>query len=127
MSDLVAVPRADLERLLRLVEAHVPGSALAGPVEGSLVAVRSASGGPAVLAPPRHPPYGFDLVDGKLVRRVHEQRVIDRIRALRGAQGAGMSFRQIAEVLNNEGVRAPSGGLWRSETVRRVINREARA
>lgn len=108
MSDLVAVPRADLARVLGVARLMVP--TMSGTDRQAFEAVIAAARGPVVLKPPVRPPYD-------------DQAVIAEIRRLRGADGAGLSFRRIAEVLNKAGTRAPSGGLWRSETVRRIVRR----
>jgi site-specific DNA recombinase len=76
-------------------------------------------------------PFGWrpavTIADGKKLNAgVHvpveaEQIVIERVRALRS--GGIRSFRDVAAVLNREGVPAPRGGRWMAEQVRRVVSR----
>jgi DNA invertase Pin-like site-specific DNA recombinase len=63
------------------------------------------------------PRYGWRAEGGELVPDPAEQAVVERIRALR-ADGA--SLRDIAGVLNAEGVRSKRGGRWHPATVARV-------
>lgn len=76
-------------------------------------------------------PFGFrpavTIVDGKKLNAgVHvpvaaEQVVIERVRAIRG--GGVRSYRDVATILNREGVPAPRGGRWMAEQVRRIVSR----
>lgn len=70
------------------------------------------------------PPYGFRASEGTLVPVPAQQDVIARIRQLREQ---GLVYRAIADVLNDEGVPGPTGGVWRSETVRRVAGEKVSA
>lgn len=67
------------------------------------------------------PPFGWRAQGGELRPVEAEQRVIADILRLR--QG-GLSLREIADQLNEGGCRRPTGGLWRSESVRRVLIRQ---
>jgi hypothetical protein len=65
-----------------------------------------------------HVPFGFNAEDGALVRSTAEQAVIARMATLRAE---GMSYRRIADVLNNDGVRGKQGGVWGQQTVKNVL------
>lgn len=67
------------------------------------------------------PPYGWRAVGRELVPDVEEQRVLLRVRELRGG---GAALRAVAAVLNEEGFRRPGGGVWQSEQVRRALRSE---
>lgn len=64
------------------------------------------------------PPYGWKAGGGELVPDGAEQAVLERIRSMR-ADGA--SLREIAGVLNAEGVQSKRGGQWHPQTVARVL------
>jgi site-specific DNA recombinase len=63
-------------------------------------------------------PYGFDRVGKRLVPSLVEQEVLGRIKALRES---GMSLRQIASALNQDGITAKNGGQWYGATIRSVL------
>lgn len=69
------------------------------------------------------PPYGWAHVDGELTPVYDQQQTIRTIIQL---HDQGHALRSIAEYLNGEGVRRPTGGLWRSESVRRVLGKAGR-
>lgn len=73
-------------------------------------------GGRAVGAPP----FGYIASEGRLVEDEVEQRVIARMTAMREG---GRSLREIAEALNEDGVRPKRGGRWHPATVARVVER----
>jgi DNA invertase Pin-like site-specific DNA recombinase len=67
------------------------------------------------------PPYGWEAVDRELVEVAREQVVRAQMRAL---QENGHSIRQIAEVLNADGVPAKRhGSRWHPTTVARALTR----
>lgn len=68
------------------------------------------------------PPFGQRSVDKELITDEREAAVTARMRGLRDA---GMSFRQIADQLNEEGLMSKRGGTWHPMTVRRVLERAA--
>jgi transcriptional regulator with XRE-family HTH domain len=55
-----------------------------------------------------------------LVEDSDEMVVVERIRELRAE---GMSLRQIAEALTENGLRPIRSGRWHPETVKRVLDR----
>jgi DNA invertase Pin-like site-specific DNA recombinase len=63
------------------------------------------------------PPYGWRAESGELVPDPAEQAVVERVRALRRE---GLSLRDIAGLLNAEGVPSKRGGLWYPASVARV-------
>ena len=68
------------------------------------------------------PAFGQRSVDGELVTEKREVAVIGRMCELRDG---GMSYRQIADRLNAEGLAPKRGGVWHSMTVSRVLGRQA--
>lgn len=69
------------------------------------------------------PPYGYRADGHDLVPNLAEQRQVQRMKRWRRD---GLSFRQIADRLNTEGVPARGGGKWHPPTVQRVVERPAR-
>ena len=69
-------------------------------------------------------PFGYRLSpDGvSVIPDLDEQRMLERIRALRGS---GMSLRKIGQALVAEGLRNRSGASWGPSTLKRVLDREA--
>ncbi len=66
-----------------------------------------------------HIPYGYRRVAGKLVRNELEQRVIQKIKRLRRR---GKSYREIAKLLNEQGVSTRSkGARWHDSSVWYVL------
>jgi DNA invertase Pin-like site-specific DNA recombinase len=63
-------------------------------------------------------PFGFNREGNRLIPDNAEQRVLARIRRLRGR---GFSYDRIARSLNGSGVRAKRGGRWSSMSVRSVF------
>jgi site-specific DNA recombinase len=63
-------------------------------------------------------PYGFDAVDGLLVRNRAEQATLSRMRDLRDT---GFSFAVIADRLNARGIPSKRGGIWHAMSVRSVL------
>jgi DNA invertase Pin-like site-specific DNA recombinase len=64
------------------------------------------------------PPYGWQAVEGQLVPAQAEQQAIVRAKALRAA---GLSLREIGDVLHAEGHSAKRGGRWHPQTLARVL------
>lgn len=68
------------------------------------------------------PIFGFDLVDGQLVRNIAEQKVITRMKRMRKR---GMSLAKIADRLTTDGVETKRGGeRWYASTVRRILTND---
>lgn len=68
-------------------------------------------------------PFGWDLgADGRLIENVAEQRVI---RCMVDCRQAGMSLRQIAAILNGQGVTTKKGRSWYGESIRSILDRAA--
>ncbi len=63
-------------------------------------------------------PYGWSRVGERLVRDEAEQRVIARVKRLRGR---GTSYDRIARSLNGSGVPAKRGGRWHAMSVRSIL------
>jgi site-specific DNA recombinase len=53
--------------------------------------------------------YGYDDVDGRLVKNLKETKIISRIKGLRSR---GYSWGKISNRLNDEGVKSKYGGVW---------------
>jgi DNA invertase Pin-like site-specific DNA recombinase len=69
----------------------------------------------------RHAPYGWDFgPDGMLVENPKQQRGLGRIKAL---HAEGKSLRDIADLLNREGVAPQRGGRWSHSSVVRILGR----
>ena len=65
-----------------------------------------------------HLPFGFNAKDGALAPDPKEQAVIARMATLRKE---GTSYNVIANVLNADKVPTKQGGIWRSQTVKNII------
>jgi hypothetical protein len=63
-------------------------------------------------------PFGFDLVEGRLVPNEEE---MGAARVIMGMRKEGMSYHRIADELNTSGVAAKGGGRWYPKTVRGVV------
>ncbi len=71
-----------------------------------------------------HIPYGYERIDGKLVKDSKEQKVIRKIKRLRRK---GKSYRKIANILNEQGVPAKSKkARWHDSSVWCILNRKKR-
>ena len=64
------------------------------------------------------PLFGFDVVDGKLIPNLQEQRVIEEMKQLREQ---GLSYNRIAEYLRQKGVPTKRGGRWDASTVKKIL------
>ena len=53
--------------------------------------------------------YGWDNINGKLIKNDFEFRVIKRIKNLRSR---GYSWRKISNRLNNDNISSKDGGIW---------------
>jgi DNA invertase Pin-like site-specific DNA recombinase len=69
-----------------------------------------------------HAPYGFNAEAGSLIPDATEQAVIARMQALRAE---GISYNEIANSLNAGSVATKQGGIWRSQTVKNIIEAAA--
>jgi site-specific DNA recombinase len=69
-----------------------------------------------------HAPFGWRVVDGRLVLDAAEQRTLDMIRDLREE---GMSFDKIAKRLNAKRRPSKRGGPWAAMSVRSVMRTSA--
>lgn len=58
--------------------------------------------------------YGYDNIDGKLVKNDKEMKVISRIKGLRSR---GYSWNKISIKLNNEGIKSKHGSKWYMSSV----------
>lgn len=67
-------------------------------------------------------PFGYDVVDGKLVENPAEQKALQRINSLRSA---GHSYQSIADQLNADGITTKTGRAWTFGTVAGVIKKAA--
>ena len=70
-----------------------------------------------------HAPYGFDALDGKLVRNETEQRVLQTMTQLRHD---GFSYSRLANEMNAREIRAKRGGVWHTQSVKDVLTTAAR-
>jgi DNA invertase Pin-like site-specific DNA recombinase len=68
------------------------------------------------------PPFGWRIVEGRLVEEPGEQAILGRARQ---ALASTPSYRQAARQLNEAGVPSPMGGRWREGTMRRFADRAA--
>jgi len=67
-------------------------------------------------------PYGYDVINGKLIENHQEQEVISRILALRAK---GYSMRKIANSLNEDGILTKRGKHWQATQVQGILKRAA--
>ena len=65
-----------------------------------------------------HVPFGFKAEEGTLRPDATEQTVIARMATLRGQ---GVSYNEIANALNADGVPTKHGNVWRSQTVKNTL------
>jgi len=62
-------------------------------------------------------PFGFDEVNGKLVKNEEEQAIISEIKSLKNK---GLSLRKIAEALNGRGIATKNGKAWTAVQIQRI-------
>ncbi len=62
-------------------------------------------------------PFGFDEVNGKLVKNAEEQAITEEIKNLRSK---GFSLRKIAEALNQRGIATKNGKTWTATQIQRI-------
>ena len=62
-------------------------------------------------------PFGFNEVNGKLIRNEEEQAIISEIKNLKNK---GLSLRKIAEVLNAKGITTKNGKTWTATQIQRI-------
>ncbi len=67
-------------------------------------------------------PYGFDNVDGKLVKNQTEQKTLAKMHRLRDI---GKSFQKIVDTLNAGGIPAKHGGQWDRVRVFKIMKNAA--
>ena len=63
-------------------------------------------------------PFGFDEVNGKLVKNEEEQAIISEIKSLKNK---GLSLRKIAEALNGRGIATKNGKAWTAVQIQRIV------
>lgn len=96
-------------------------SAVFAELERSLIAQRTTD---ALLELRRqgrawnHPPLGWEVSEGRLVRIESEHATI---RAIQTMRDAGLSYRAIADDLRQGGVKTKRGGRWEAATVRSTL------
>lgn len=64
------------------------------------------------------PPFGWDAVDGKLLRNALEQRTLRRAKTLRAK---GMGYAKVADALNAGGHAPKRAKSWSAMSVRSVL------
>jgi len=62
-------------------------------------------------------PFGFDEVNGKLIKNEEEQLIINEIKSLKNK---GLSLRKIAEALNGRGISTKNGKTWTATQIQRI-------
>ena len=62
-------------------------------------------------------PFGFNVINGKLVKNEEEQAIIDEIKNLKNK---GLSLRKIAEALNERGIATKNGKTWTATQIQRI-------
>lgn len=67
------------------------------------------------------PVYGFDTAEGRLVENLEEQ---ETIRFMMRNREEGFAYEKIANDLTKKGSQTKRGGIWKANTVRKILNRE---
>jgi len=62
-------------------------------------------------------PFGFNVINGKLIRNEEEQSIISEIKKLKES---GLSLRKIAEALNRRGIATKNGKAWTATQIQRI-------
>jgi DNA invertase Pin-like site-specific DNA recombinase len=118
-ADVVEVAADPLRQQLR----QLAGSLLR--LQREVAAARASARRRQTLARGGHaggaPAFGFRSVGRRLVLDEAEQRALARMAELRRA---GVSFREIARVLDAEGYRPKRSERWHPETLRRILARQ---
>lgn len=68
-----------------------------------------------------HPPFGYDVDNGKLVINIHESNIV---RLIFDYRNQGFTYGAIASKLNDRGLYTKKGGLWSSAQVFYIIKNE---
>lgn len=99
----------------------------AAQLERGLIVKRLKSGRAAKKASGKYaggaPAYGLKATDGDLADNDDETAALEQIAGMRED---GMSYREIAAQLNEDGVPTKRGGRWYANTVSRILNPAAR-
>ncbi len=67
------------------------------------------------------PVYGFDTVERQLIENPEEQ---ETIRFMMRNREEGFAYEEIANYLDKNGIKTKRGGIWKANTVRKILNRE---
>lgn len=62
-------------------------------------------------------PFGFNVINGKLVKNEEEQSIINEIKNLKNK---GLSLRKIAGILNEKGIVTKNGKAWTAVQIQRI-------
>jgi len=62
-------------------------------------------------------PFGFNVINGKLVKNEEEQAIISEIKSLKNK---GLSLRKIAGILNEKGIVTKNGKAWTATQIQRI-------
>ena len=62
-------------------------------------------------------PFGFNVINGKLVKNEEEQSIINEIKNLKNK---GLSLRKIAGILNEKGIVTKNGKTWTATQIQRI-------
>jgi len=62
-------------------------------------------------------PFGFNVINGKLIRNEEEQSIVNEIKNLKNK---GLSLRKIAEALNGRGIATKNGKTWTAVQIQRI-------
>lgn len=67
-------------------------------------------------------PYGFQAINGELVRVAHEAQVVAEIQS---ARESGQTLQQIADSLNARGIKTKKGREWQPSTIHLLLKRSS--
>ena len=68
-----------------------------------------------------HIPYGYDVLNGKLIVNEGEARIVKSIYTMRKE---GSSLRRICKSLNDQGITTKRGTTWRADGIRYILTNE---
>jgi len=68
-----------------------------------------------------HIPYGYDVLNGKLIVNDEEAAIVRTIYAMRKD---GYSLRRICKALNDQGIKTKRGTIWRADGIRYILTNE---